>query len=70
MVWGELRASVEETVIVAEYVPAPSPEVLTETVIFPLPVPEFGVQLNQSASSITAQFMVPVPEVLIMKSWD
>ena len=65
-VWGVLVAPVAVMVIVPEYDPAVSPEVLTEAVMVPVFVPDAGVMVNQAALSLAVQFKVPVPELAMV----
>ena len=65
--WGELYASGEETVIVAIYRSCGSPEVLTETVIPSLSVPEEGEHESQSAVSSIFHVSTPSPALMIRR---
>lgn len=65
-VWGVFVAPVAVMVMVPEYDPVASPEVLTEAVSVPEPVPEVGLTVSQAALSLIVQLKVPVPELAIV----
>lgn len=64
-VCGVLVAPVAVMVMVPEYEPAVNPEVLTEAVSVPEPVPAAGLTVSQAALSAAVQLKVPVPELVM-----